>query len=56
MVEQTTCCNDCGYVVHWNPETREGPTVFFEKGLCPSCRQSFEDEAPVSARRGRKRR
>jgi NAD-dependent SIR2 family protein deacetylase len=56
MTRQTTRCNNCGYRVRWNPETREGPTIFFEEGLCPSCEQSFEDRAPVSARRGNKRR
>ncbi len=56
MDRRTTRCNECGYRVHWNPVTREGPTVFFEEGLCPSCGTSFEDRAPVSARRGRKRR
>lgn len=56
MARRTTRCDDCGYRVRWNPETREGPTVFFQEGLCPSCGASFEDRAPVSARRGRKRR
>jgi hypothetical protein len=56
MPTKFTCCEHCGYRVRWNPETREGPTVFFEQGLCPSCKQSFEDRAPVSARRGNKRR
>jgi ribosomal protein S27AE len=56
MGERTTECERCGYLVRWNPETREGPTVFFEEGLCPSCGGSFEDRAPVSARRGSKRR
>ena len=55
MGQQTTRCEYCGYRVHWNPETREGPTIFFERGLCPSCNRSFEDRAPVSARRGKKR-
>lgn len=55
MTRQTTRCNYCGYRVRWNPETREGPTIFFEEGLCPSCERSFEDRAPVSARRGKKR-
>lgn len=56
MAPKTTRCNHCGYRVHWNPETREGPTIFYDEGLCPSCRHSFEDRAPVSARRGRQRR
>jgi hypothetical protein len=56
MGRRTTRCHRCGYRVHWNPETREGPTVFFEKGACPSCGRSFEDRAPVSARRRKKRR
>lgn len=56
MARQTTTCNYCGYRVRWDPETREGPTVFFEDGLCPSCNRSFEDRAPVSARRGDRRR
>ncbi|MFC7134741.1 MULTISPECIES: hypothetical protein [Salinibaculum] len=56
MARQTTTCEACGYRVRWDPETRAGPTVFFEKGLCPSCGRSFEDRAPVSARRGKKRR
>lgn len=56
MARKTTRCEECGYRVKWDPETREGPTVFFEKGLCPSCGTSFGDRAPVSARRGRKRR
>ena len=56
MARKTTRCDNCGYRVRWNPETREGPTIFFEEGLCPSCEQSFEDRAPVSARRGKKRR
>ncbi len=56
MPRKTTRCDNCGYRVRWNPETREGPTVFFEEGVCPSCGQSFEDSAPVSARRGSKRR
>jgi DNA-directed RNA polymerase subunit RPC12/RpoP len=55
MSERTTRCHDCGYRVHWNPQTREGPTVFYQEGVCPSCGHSFEDRAPVSARRGRKR-
>jgi hypothetical protein len=55
-MQKATECHHCGYIVRWNPETREGPTVFFEQGLCPSCERSFEDRAPVSARRGRKRR
>ena len=56
MAQKVTRCDRCGYDVHWNPETREGPTVFFERGICPSCERSFEDRAPVSARRGRQRR
>lgn len=56
MQNRVTRCEECGYRVHWNPETRDGPTIFFEEGLCPSCKSSFEDRAPVSARRGRKRR
>ncbi|MEF8774902.1 MAG: hypothetical protein V5A43_00165 [Haloarculaceae archaeon] len=56
MPRKETVCNHCGYRVTWNPETREGPTIFYEKGLCPSCERSFEDRAPVSARRGRHRR
>jgi DNA-directed RNA polymerase subunit RPC12/RpoP len=56
MPKKVTRCEDCGYRVRWNPETREGPTVFFERGVCPSCGESFEDRAPVSARRGQKRR
>ncbi|MFT4945329.1 MAG: hypothetical protein ACI9K3_001276 [Halovenus sp.] len=56
MPGKVTRCEDCGYRVRWNPETREGPTVFFERGVCPSCGESFEDRAPVSARRGQKRR
>ncbi len=56
MGTRTTRCDTCGYRVRWNPVTREGPTVFFEEGRCPSCEQSFEDRAPVSARRGKKRR
>ncbi len=56
MSRRTTRCEACGYRVRWDPETREGPTVFFEEGRCPSCGHSFEDRAPVSARRGRKRR
>jgi hypothetical protein len=56
MGKQTTRCDNCGYRVRWDPVTREGPTIFFEEGRCPSCEQSFEDRAPVSARRGRKRR
>lgn len=56
MPRNVTRCEDCGYRVRWNPETREGPTVFFERGVCPSCGESFEDRAPVSARRGQKRR
>lgn len=55
MARQTTRCEYCGYLVRWNPETREGPTVFFREGLCPSCERSFDDRAPVSARRGQKR-
>lgn len=56
MAQQITRCDRCGYRVRWNPETREGPTVFYEEGCCPSCGQYFEDRAPVSARRGSKRR
>ena len=56
MSRKTTRCDRCGYRVRWNPETREGPTIFFEEGCCPSCGQSFEDRAPVSARRGDRRR
>lgn len=56
MAQQTTVCDRCGYRVRWDPETREGPQVFFEDGDCPSCGHSFADEAPVSARRGSKRR
>lgn len=44
MPRKTTRCDGCGCRVRWNPETREGPIVF------------FEDRAPVSARRGQKRR
>ena len=55
MSRETTRCDHCGYRVRWNPETREGPTVFFGKECCPSCGQSFEERAPVSARRGDKR-
>lgn len=56
MARKTTRCQYCGYLVRWNPETREGPVVFFDEGLCPSCERSFGDRAPVSARRGKKRR
>jgi hypothetical protein len=55
MARQTTRCQYCGYTVRWNPETRDGPTIFFDEGLCPSCERSFDDKAPVSARRGNKR-
>lgn len=55
MAERITRCDNCGYRVRWDPEIRKGPTVFFEQGLCPSCEHSFEDRAPVSARRGSKR-
>lgn len=55
MARQTTRCENCGYRVRWDPEIREGPTIFFEEGCCPSCNQSFEDRAPVSARRGKRR-
>ena len=37
MPQERTRCDCCGYRVRWNPETREGPTVFFEGGCCPSC-------------------
>ena len=56
MAWKETRCDNCGYRVRWNPETLAGPTVFYQDGVCPSCEQSFEDRAPVSARRGRKRR
>ena len=56
MPRKETVCDHCGYRVKWNPETRAGPTIFYEEGLCPSCERSFEDRAPVSARRGRNRR
>jgi len=56
MSRRTTRCHRCGYRVKWDPETREGPTEFYEEGICPSCGKSFEDRAPVSARRGKKRR
>jgi hypothetical protein len=55
MARKTTQCDRCGYRVRWNPETREGPDIFFREGLCPSCNTSFEDRAPVSARRGKRR-
>jgi hypothetical protein len=55
MADRTTRCQYCGYLVRWNPETREGPTVFYQQGLCPSCDRSFGEDAPVSARRGKKR-
>ena len=32
MGERTTECERCGYLVRWDPETRRGPTVFFEEG------------------------
>ncbi|MFC7074165.1 hypothetical protein ACFQJ7_01545 [Halovenus rubra] len=56
MARQTTRCQACGYLVRWNPERREGPTIFYEEGVCPSCERSFGEDAPVSARRGKKRR
>lgn len=55
MSRKRTRCENCGYIVKWDPETRAGPQLFFDEGLCPSCKQSFEDRAPVSARRGKKR-
>jgi endogenous inhibitor of DNA gyrase (YacG/DUF329 family) len=56
MSRRETRCEECGYRVRWDPETLAGPRIFFEEGVCPSCGSSFEDRAPVSARRGRKRR
>jgi C4-type Zn-finger protein len=55
MARQMTVCDRCGYRVRWDPETRDGPREYFEEGDCPSCGESFEDRAPVSARRGSKR-